>query len=240
MTGATDDGLAPARRSLFPALPILAMAHAGGVVAGAVVGGPWLLTFLVASLFALTLLLRGDGRVLLLAAAVAFAAAGHARIEAIDAAPPPPLALLSGAHEVTGVVRADARITGSTQRIDVDVEAIDGVPAEGGVRLRLRVEDVPLRAGERIRAAVNLDAPEPIEAFDYAEYLRDRDIHLVGAFPREWERLGVADLGWRGSLHDLRRRVVERIERTLAAPAAALAAGVLVGEHGTLPAATEE
>lgn len=224
----------------IPALPLLALAYTAGVVAGAVLGGAWALSGTLAALVAAAALVRGDARAMLLVGAVALTAAGHARIEAVDAAPPPPLAAMTGTHAVTGVVRADAVITGTSQRVDLDVELVTGTAMGGGVRLRLPVMGAPLRAGERIAFSANLRRPEPIEAFDYAEYLRDRDIYLVASFPRDLERLGSADLGWRGPLLDLRRTVVGRIERTLPEPAAALAAGVLVGERSSFPDALDE
>ncbi len=219
----------------FPALPLLALAYGGGVMAGAVLGGHWLLTATLALLLAGAAAVRGDTRILLLAGAVALAAAGHARIVAVDAAPPPPLATLSGVHEVIGVIRADAAVQGSNQRVDLDVETVGGEAMSGGIRLRLRAEGEPLRAGERIAFTANLRAPEPIEAFDYAEYLRDRDLYLVASSPRGLERLGSVDLRWRGPLLDLRRTLVGRIGRTLPEPAGALASGVLLGERASLP-----
>ncbi|MCK9485414.1 MAG: DNA internalization-related competence protein ComEC/Rec2 [Dehalococcoidia bacterium] len=219
----------------LPALPLLGLAYAAGVVAGAVLGGGWYLSAVLAALVALAAFVRGDSRALLLLGAVALAAAGHARIEAADVAPPPALAAMTGTRAVEGVVRADAVVTGSDQRVDLDVASVDGAPAHGGIRLRSRIEGTPLRAGERIAFTANLRHPEPFEAFDYAEYLRDRDIYLVASFPRGLERLGAVDLGWRGSLLDLRRTLVERIGRTMPEPAAALAAGVLVGERSAFP-----
>lgn len=223
-----------------PALPLLALAYTGGTVAGAILGGGWHLSAMLGALLAVAALLRGDRRAWLLVGAVALVAAGHARIQALDSQPPPALASMTGTHEVIGVVRADAEIRGSNQRVDLGVEAVDRVPLEGGVRLRLRVEDTPLRAGERIALTADLRHPEPIEDFDYAEYLRDRDIHLVASFPSSLERLGEVDRGWRGALVDLRRTLVERIERTLPEPSASLAAGVLIGERSSLPEDLDE
>src|SRR5690606_24099841 len=120
------------RRHAFPALPLLALGYGGGVLAGAILGGPWLLTALLGAMAAAIACLRGDSRVLLLAGAVLLAAAGHASIAAIDAAPAPALAAMTGTHEVTGTVRADAVVRGSVERVDIDVTAVDGTLASGG------------------------------------------------------------------------------------------------------------
>lgn len=223
------------RLHAFPALPLLALGYGGGVLAGAVLGGPWLLTALLGAMVAAIAWLRGDPRVLLLAGAVLLTAAGHARIAAIDAAPAPALAAMTGTHEVTGTVRADAVVRGSIERVDIAVAAVHGVPASGGIRVHRRVEGTPLEAGERVRFTAELEPPPRLEAYDYAEYLRSRDIVLVASFPDALAREGRDDLGWRGALLGLRRGMVERIERALPEPAAALAAGVLVGERTALP-----
>jgi len=187
---------------------------------------------------ALVALLRGDTRVLLLLTAVLVCVIGHIRMIHVDAAPPLPLAALTGTHEVTGSVRADALVDGSVQRIDVDVRTVGDEPMDGGIRLRARLEgpgDAPLRAGDRIRFTATLEPPPRTDAYDYAEYLRDRDIVLVASFPSAIVLEGREDLGWRGALLELRRRMVARIEAALSEPAAALAAGVLVGERSALP-----
>ncbi|MSQ42348.1 MAG: DUF4131 domain-containing protein [Dehalococcoidia bacterium] len=86
-----------------------------------------------------------------LIAAVTLAGAGHARFEAAAARPSPPLATESGTHEMVAVARADATLVGSTARVALTVERLDGVPATGGVRLTLRAPDPPLRAGDRVQ-----------------------------------------------------------------------------------------
>ena len=64
----------------FPALPLLALAYASGVVAGAVLGGPWPPTLLLAATLAVVAMLRGDPRRLLLATAVVVCVIGHIRM----------------------------------------------------------------------------------------------------------------------------------------------------------------
>lgn len=228
--------------SRVPALPLLAGGYVAGTIAAAILGGPWLLTALFGTLIVSVATLRGSSRALslTLALAVAVAAFAHWHLDALDAQPAPPLAAMTGTHEVVGVARSDAAIHGSLQRVDLDVESVGGEPAEGGIRVSARADEGLARAGDRIRVVVDLDRPPEVEAFDYDAYLRDRDIYLVGSFPREWERLGTTDRGWRGTLEGFHRTVVSRIGRTLPEPQASLAAGMLIGERGSLPDDVDE
>lgn len=228
--------------SRVPILPLAAGGYIAGIVSGAILGGPWLLTLLLGLVVASAATLRGSPTALTagVLAVVLASTFGHWRIEQVDAQPVPALALVSGTQEIVGVARSDAVVRGSMQRVDLDVETVGGAPHAGGVRLTARLEDELARAGDRIRAVVDLEPPPDLEAFDYRGYLRDRDIYLVGAFPREWEHLGTVERGWRGTLEEFHRRVVERIGRTLPEPQASLAAGVLVGERSNLPEDVDE
>ncbi|MFA7250287.1 MAG: DNA internalization-related competence protein ComEC/Rec2 [Dehalococcoidia bacterium] len=231
---------------MIPPLALAAGAYAAGTILGALLGGPWWTTALLASTLAAAAALRESdarGRATLLAAVV-IAAGGHARYEALAAAPPPALASLAGTHEVTGIAREDARLRGSLAQVDLDVERVDGAASAGGVRLRLRAPDPPLLAGERIRFTGRLEDPgrdeAPQDAFDYAAFLRSRDIHALSQYPVDWARLGQTAPAWRRALDALHRVAVEHIARTFPEPEAALAAGLLVGERGTLPAPDAE
>ncbi len=225
-----------------PALPLLAGGYVAGTVAAAILGGPWLLTALMGGLVVSVVALSGSSRALTLtlAATVAVAAFAHWHLATLDARPAPALASMTGAHEVVGVARSDAVVRGSLQRVDLDVELVDDTPVEGGIRVSARADEGLALAGDRIRLVVDLDRPPEVEAFDYDAYLRDRDIYLVGSFPRDWERLGTADRGWRGALEGFHRTVVTRIGRTLPEPQASLAAGMLIGERGSLPDDVDE
>ena len=220
----------------LPTLPLLAGAFLSGVTLAAVVGGHWTVTALVAgaSLGATSLLLRARPHLLLLAAMVVLAAFGHARFEAATATPSVGLAAPRGEHEVVGVIRDEPRVRGLYARIDLDVERIDGLEAGGAIRVTLPAPLDPLEVGERLQMRVELEAPPEIEAFDYAGYLASRGIHAVGAFPQFWDRTGRAPSDWRSPIRRLRRALNASIERSLPDPQSALAAGVLVGERGTM------
>lgn len=226
----------------MPAPLLAAAAYVAGTLLAALLGGPWWVTALLAALIALAASVQaGDRRAwLALGAAVALAAAGHAHYDAIASRPPPALAALTGTHELEGVARDDARRSGRLAQVDLSVERVDGAPAAGGLRLTLPAPLDPLRAGERLRFTGRIEPPPAANDFDYAAYLGSRGIYAVSAYPVAWERLGGVDGGWRDALRSLRRQAVLNIERALPEPEAALAAGVLLGERGALPAHTAE
>ncbi|MEI6137233.1 MAG: ComEC/Rec2 family competence protein, partial [Chloroflexota bacterium] len=227
---------------MIPPLILAAAGYAGGTILGALLGGPWWITAVLASTLALTLALRAPGRGgwTVLVATVVLAAGGHARYEAASNAPLPPIASMTGTHRVTGIARADAFIRGSLEQVDLAIEQIDGAPSRGGVQLRLRAEERPILAGERVQFTGRIDPPPATETFDYAAYLHSRDVYALSQYPVDMQRLGQTGPRWRIALESLHRRAVQNIERTFAEPEAALAAGVLVGERGTLPPSDAE
>ncbi|MDE2696563.1 MAG: DNA internalization-related competence protein ComEC/Rec2 [Chloroflexota bacterium] len=241
MAGARIEG-----RALLPALPLVAASFIAGTVGGAVLGGPWWATMLVAALAAGVVVLVAGRAVLgaplvLLVALVATAAAGHARIEEAETRPPPPLARLSGTHDVVGVVRSDPRLSGTLARLDLRVESIDGGEHGGGLRLTMPAPRDPLREGDRIAVTAEIERAPRFDDFDYAAFLRSRGIHAVAAYPDRWDLLDrdagndVAD-----ALRRLRGWALDNVERALPEPEASLAAGMLLGRQRTMPAGLED
>ncbi|MCY4454842.1 MAG: DNA internalization-related competence protein ComEC/Rec2 [Chloroflexi bacterium] len=233
-------------RPLLPALPLVAASFIAGTVSGALLGGPWWATLLVAGLAALVAAGVGGRRVLgapllLLVALVAVAAAGHARVEEAESRPPPPLAGLEGTHDIVGVVRTDPRLSGTLARLDLRVETIGGVRHDGGLRLTMPAPREPLREGDRIALTAEIERAPRFDDFDYAAFLRSRGIHAVAAFPKQVELLerdagnDVAD-----ALRRLRGWALDNVERALPEPEASLAAGMLLGRQRTMPAGLEE
>ena len=221
-----------------PVLPLLALAYVGGVTAGALLGGPWTLTLCVSVAASLVAVLIGwsrPGHLVLAVAVILLTTWGHQRIETLDAQPLPALVAMTGTHEVVGTVRALPLLSGMSQRVDIDVTTLDGDPFNGGVRAWLSAEHGTVSAGDVLRFTDALSEPASVEAFDYAAFLRDRDIYLVAGSVREWERIGQEGSGWLGRLRAYHGEVVSRIEQAMPEPAAALAAGMLVGEQSSLP-----
>ena len=233
-------------RALLPALPLVAASFIAGTVAGAVLGGPWWATLTIAALSgAVVVALAGRAALgaplVLLVALVAVAAAGHARLEEAETRPPPPLARLTGTHEVVGVVRSDPRLSGTLARVDLRVETIGGVAHEGGLRVTMPAPREPLREGDRIAVTAEIERAPSFDDFDYAAFLRSRGIHAVAAYPERWELLDrdagndVAD-----ALRRLRGWALDNVERALPEPEASLAAGMLLGRQRTMPAGLED
>ena len=231
----------------LPAVPLVMAAFVAGTTASFLFGGPWWASAGLAAIGALALLVAMGpgalrvGTLLVIGAAVAAAASGHARGIDADANPPPAIATLSGTHTIVGVAREDAQLRGTFATVDLRVESVDGEEQGGGLRLTLPAPDEPLLAGDRLRATVEIERPPVVADFDYPGYLRSRGIHAVGAFPSSSEVVGHDDGNvLTNRLRALRRWATGNIERSLPEPEASVAAGMLLGERRTIPAALSE
>ena len=242
----------------LPALPLVAASFMAGSVVGTLLGGPEWATLLVALLAgAVAVGLAGRrgidaSALLLLVALIATAAAGHARAGEAASRPAPLIASLEGRHEVVAVVRSDPRLAGTLARVDLRVEAIDGAPQGGGLRLTLPAlrnperdpERGPLRVGDRLAVTAEIERAPRFDDFDYAAFLRSRGIHAVADFPERWELLernvGNDAVDALRALRALRGWALDNVERALPEPEASLAAGMLLGRQRTMPAGLEE
>ncbi|MFA7296498.1 MAG: DNA internalization-related competence protein ComEC/Rec2 [Dehalococcoidia bacterium] len=215
----------------MPTVPLLALSYVVGLGLAAWLGGPWWLAALLASLVvaALRLHVRPAPSMLACTAAVALAAAGHARLDAAEAARAT-LAPLDGVHRIIGRVEAEPRVIGSQARVALDVRSIDGTPAAGRLSMSTRVDpDRPLpRPGDLLTldGAVERSPLRPDEVV--AEYPAWR---VTG---HETPSLPVA------AIEAMRAWSLANIERSFPEPHAALAAGVLIGEQGALPSALRD
>jgi len=227
---------------VVPSLAAIAGALALGALSAASLGGSWWLPASLVGVAGLAVRAAAPAHApaLLIVAAVAAGGAGHARYAAQASRAPPAIASAAGPRELTGLLREDALVRGLVARFDIDLERLDGAPASGSVRVSMRAPAVPLREGDRVRLRGKVERPPAVAGFDYASYLRGRGIHAVVAFPREWERLAPGPPGPGAWLRALRRWATGNIERSLPEPAAALAAGVLLGERGTMDRDTAE
>ncbi len=177
---------------------------------------------------------------LVLLVAVTLVTAGHARWDAHEAAAPPSLSRVTGAHTLIGVAREDAVVRGTLARLDIDVDSVDGAHAEGGVRVTMLASTEPVRAGQRVQVAGTVAPPPELDGFDYPGYLRSRGIVVTVSYPERAEVLGDAWPRWRLALREVRRQAITNIERSLPEPASALASGILVGERAALPSSVAE
>jgi len=215
----------------MPAAPLIALGYVAGVGLAAWLGGPWWLGGFLAALAVAALRLHARPAPSLLAciAAVALAAAGHARFDATEAARPAILAL-DGVHRIVGRVEAEPRVSGSQARGTIAVRSVDGIAASRRLSMSTRVD--PDRALPRPGDLVTLDG-----AVERSELRPDE---LVAAYP-----------AWRITGHEapslpvvaieaVRAWSLANIERSFPEPHAALAAGVLIGEQGALPSALRD
>ena len=132
----------------MPALLLVAAAYIAGTLAAAVLGGPWWWAAAVAVALAAALRLRegpaaarlsephaphalGAPSALVLIAAVALVAAGHARYAEVDARPSPNFANPEGEHDVVAVARADAPLSGAVAPADLPPALLAGAPCAG-------------------------------------------------------------------------------------------------------------
>jgi competence protein ComEC len=219
----------------MPAVPLLAAAYAAGTLAGGVLGGPWWLTLLLASVAASALRLLPSPRptMLALVAAVALSGAGHARFAAFESTPDSTLATAIGRHTVVGVARSEPRHDGTLARLELAVEQVDGQAADGKLRLTLPApldHEAAIRAGDRVRVHGDVRPFSAHETFD-----------AFIAYPTRWEVLERdVDPLWLDSLRAFRAWALDNVERSFPEPEASLAAGVLIGEQRTMPDALTE
>jgi hypothetical protein len=119
--------------------------------------------------------LGSSPRPLLVAVLVLLVSVGHARFDHTVGDPPVLSAAVLGEHEIVGVMQDEPRVRGQFNRVDLNLELIDGLQAAGAVRVTLRAPLDPLEVGERLQMTIELEEPPEIEAFDYPAYLASRD-----------------------------------------------------------------
>lgn len=146
----------------------------------------------------------------------------------------------SGAVEITGWVARAAQPESPSNRIALQVESLT-LPGQAPQTVRGKVlvslpAGASLPYGTRLRLNGELHTPEDSGAFSYSEYLAQRGMYAVMAYPR----LSILP-GWGGSpllrgLDVLRRRAYALLQRLYPAPESALISGILLGWDDALPA----
>lgn len=215
----------------MPTVPLLALSYVAGVGLAEWLGGPWWLAAVLAGLAVVGLRLHARPAPSLLAciAAVALAGAGHAGLDAAEAAQPA-LTTLDGMHRVVGRVEAAPRIAGAQARVTLAVRSVDGTPSTGRLSMSTRVDaDRPL---PRTRDLITLDG--------VIERSSLRPDEVVAAYPA-WRVTGHEAAAMPvAAIEAVRAWNLANIERSFPEPHAALAAGVLIGEQGALPASLRD
>lgn len=215
----------------MPTVPLLALSYVAGVGIAAWLGGAWWVAALLAALAVLALRLHVQPRPTLLVslAVIAFAAAGHARVDTATASRLD-VTRLTGAHRVEARVASAPRVTGSQARVAIEVRAIDGVPARARASMTTRVDpDHPLPSVSDI---LILDG--------VIERSSSRPDEAVVPYPA-WRIAGHEDSARpTAAIEAIRAWSLANIERSFPEPHAALAAGVLIGEQGALTASLRE
>jgi competence protein ComEC len=128
------------------------------------------------------------------------------------------------------------RWTPERARLLLDVDRIDGEPRSGRVQLTAYGPLLALAEGQRVSLDARLDRPVGFRnpgTFDHAAYLRRRGIAVTGTVRGpQVHPLDGDGPPWHTQV---RRRAVAAMQDTLPPTSAALLAGLLLGERGTLP-----
>ena len=206
------------------------------------------LALLLVSALLLSALLVSIRRSPLVAAVAAALLLGLLRVEALGDGPTPSLDAFHGpSAEVQGVVVTDPEAAGVAARFRLAVERVrssDGlVEADGDVLVIARPpadlaasRDRPhIRYGDRLLLKGALEAPEPLDGFDYAAFLARQGIGSVMSFPEAVlvdEGQGSAFYRW---LYSLRRRMADSVARAVPEPEASVGQALLLGIRDDLP-----
>lgn len=216
---------------------------AGIAAASALAWGAWPFALALAALLAAWAIWRLDRRELVYAAAlpIVFVLA-IARFETAR----PHLAADAIAHYNDGVamrmhavLRDDPDIRDTTQRFAADVRDVqvrgEWRPASGGVQITTGLYP-RFQSGDVLEIEGVLESPATDGAFDYGDYLAQRGIASMMAFP-DTTRVGHENDGvMRATVLRVRRSLSNALDRALPEPQSSLARSVLLGERSALPA----
>ena len=213
--------------AVYFALPVEPPAAVGGLLAVALVG----------VLAAARLWPRGDLLFLALAVVLAGVLAGLAATWRVAA----PVLTKTGWHEVDGRVVDISRAGAGARLILADVRLSAVAPAATPSRVRVRVHRPPpgLRPGDRLRGRARLAPPPPPVmpgAFDFQRNAFFAGIGATGVMIGTPTRVAGADSDVATVIADLRARAAGRIAGHLPGPVGGVAAALLVGKRGAIPA----
>ena len=160
---------------------------------------------------------------------------GILRYEAKEAASPDLNTYYGNAYEMKGIVKEEPEISGSWQRLKVEINSLDDITAKpffARVTLRKYPEYF---LGDEIIVRGQLQRPERLGDFDYPSYLAKDDIYAQVSFP-EVEKIASG----RGSpikqiLSLIKLRFESNLGQVLPEPHSAFLKGLILGERESLP-----
>ena len=95
------------------------------------------------------------------------------------------------------------------------------------------------RYGDLVTLSGSLQAPRPLDGFDYPAYLAAQGITAT-IFAQDVQVTGAAGARWRSLIYEVRGRLADSLERAMPYPESALAAALLLGKRESLPPAMTE
>ena len=237
-------------------LGILAFAWLLGVAAAAFTGAdPWAALAAAAGLGAISFALRPRPSTLALialGAALIFAAswryestvppdapAGIARLNCPPREEPADDGDECGPARFRALVVSEPDDRGGTVRYRLAVREVYGGgrwrPESGGILMR--TAPFPRYAyGDLLDLEGELETPPTFDDFDYREYLLQRGVGSLIAYPRAQVIAHDRGSAFRAALIDTRARLSDALADALPEPEASLATGVLLGKRARLPA----
>lgn len=92
------------------------------------------------------------------------------------------------------------------------------------------------RYGDLVTLSGSLQAPRPLDGFDYPAYLAAQGITAT-IFAQDVQVTGAAGARWRSLIYEARGQLSDSLERAMPYPESALAAALLLGKRESLPPA---
>lgn len=222
-------------------LVYLSAAWLAGIWAAPIFFLPWQGAALISfSSFSLGLLWRRHQALLIAGTCLTAILLAQARYQAsLPSQGPATLAFYNGrgSLELEGWVSAEPQVRDRSAdlRLEVSRAKVDGEWRQVEGPALVVVPPYPRHVyGKELRVVGKLEAPQPLETFDYPAYLSRQGIYSIMAFPRV-EVLGTrGGLPWRWLL-GLKEGLAGNLARALPEPQAALAQGILLGLRTFIP-----
>lgn len=160
---------------------------------------------------------------------------GVLRYEIKEAASPDLDAYYGNVYEMKGVVKEEPEISGSWQRLKVEMNSLDDITAKPFFA-RITLRKYPeYFLGDEIRVRGKLERPERLGDFDYPSYLAKDDIYAQVSFPETEKIASGKGSRLKQILAQAKLGFENNLERILPEPHAAFLKGLILGERESLP-----